>query len=133
MTEQNKYFSESLNKSEIRNWLMMTCRENIARGTTDPWVDTNVTLLLVILANRWRHLNYLQICSPDGTSISWIFGHQVAPLTIVRIWPPGALRAIVGNLAIGWRHLHWHIVVLCWYLHESESHQQGHVYLENTT
>ena len=54
--------------------------KNIARGTTDPWVDTitRSTLQLANLVNRWRHMNLLEIL------------------------------ALVQNLATRWHHLHWY-------------------------
>ena len=80
--------------------------QNIARGTTDPEIDSvtrikfsnNITPLALVtnLATRWRHLHWLQIWLPDGaTCIGCKFGHQMAPL------------ALVTNLATRWRHLHW--------------------------
>ena len=37
--------------------------ENIARGTTDPWVDTITggTLQLANLVNRWCHMHLFEI------------------------------------------------------------------------
>ena len=65
--------------------------ENIARGTTDPEIDSMTctkfghhmaTLALVAnLATRWRHLHKLQIWPLDGTTcISCKFAHQMVPL-----------------------------------------------------
>ena len=70
---------------------------NIARGTTDPWVDTITrgTLQLANLANRWHHMHMLEIQPQSGTTcISKKFGHQMAPFALVR------------NLATKWCHLH---------------------------
>ena len=97
---------------------------NIARGTTDPEIDSvtwtkftdhiawspNGTTcssckfghqmaplaLFTNLATRWRQLHQFQIWPPDGaTCIGCKFGHQMAP------------HALVANLATRWRHLHW--------------------------
>ena len=78
---------------------------NIARGTTDPEIDSvtwielgNNMAPLTLVANFatiWRHLHHLQIWPPDGaTNISSKFCHQMAPL------------ALVANMATRWRHLH---------------------------
>ena len=67
---------------------------NIARGTTDPEIDSVTWIelgnkiapltLVAYLATRWRHLHYLQIWPTDGAIyISCKFGHQMAPLEIV--------------------------------------------------
>ena len=71
-----------------QNW------QNSARGTTDLEIDSvtwikfsnNMAPLALIanLATRWRHLQYLQIWPPDGTTcMSCKFGHQMAPLEMV--------------------------------------------------
>ena len=70
---------------------------NIARGTTDLWVDTITggTLQLANLVNRWCHMHLFEIWPPYGaTCIRKNFGHQVAPLELV------------GNLATSWQPLH---------------------------
>ena len=59
---------------------------NIARGTTDLWVDTIAggTLKLANLVNRWRHMHLLKIQPPDGaTCIRKKFNHKVAPLALI--------------------------------------------------
>ena len=67
-------------------------KKNIARGTTDPEIDSLTWIelgnkiapltLVAYLATRWRQLHYLQIWPPDGTTcISCKYGHQMAPLT----------------------------------------------------
>ena len=87
----------------VKKWKMYEL--NIARGTTDPEIDSmtwikfsnNVTPLALVayLATRWRHLHKLKIWRPDGaTCISCKFDHQMAPL------------ALAENLATRWRHLH---------------------------
>ena len=61
--------------------------KNIARGTTDPWVDTITggTLRLANLVNRWHHMHMLEIQPQSGTTcISKKFGHQMAPFALVR-------------------------------------------------
>ena len=68
--------------------------QNIARGTTDPEIDSvnwikfgNNVSLIANMATRWRDFNSLQIRPPDGTTcISYIFGHkpQVAQLGLVQ-------------------------------------------------
>ena len=72
---------------------------NIARGTTDPWVETitggTLQLANLVNINRWYHMHLFEIHPPGGvTCIRKKFGHQVAPLALVR------------NLAIRWRQLH---------------------------
>ena len=65
--------------------------KNIARGTTDPEIDSVTWIelgnkiapltLVAYLATRWRHLHYLQIWPTDGAIyISCKFGLQMAPL-----------------------------------------------------
>ena len=65
--------------------------KNIARGTTDPEIDSLTWIelgnkiapltLVAYLATRWRHLHYLQIWPTDGAIyISCKFGLQMAPL-----------------------------------------------------
>ena len=59
-------------------------KKNIARGTTDPEIDSvtwikfinNMAPLAVVayLATRWRHIKYINDCK---------FGHQEAPLASV--------------------------------------------------
>ena len=41
---------------------------NIPRGTTDPWVDTiiEVILFLEILAKRWRHVYNFKPAKKNG-------------------------------------------------------------------
>ena len=79
--------------------------KNIARGTTDPEIDSVTWIkfinnmaplaLVAYLATRWRHSHWLQIWPPDGaTCIGSKFGHQMAPL------------ALVANLDTRWNHLH---------------------------
>ena len=64
---------------------------NIARGTTDPEIDSetwtklgnNMTLLALIanFATRQHHLHKFQIWPPDGATYNDCkFGHQMAPL-----------------------------------------------------
>ena len=64
---------------------------NIARGTTDPeidsvtWIKLGINMapltLVANLATRWRHLHKLQIWPSDGTTYNnRKFGHQMAPL-----------------------------------------------------
>ena len=65
---------------------------NIARGTTDPEIDSVTWIkfgnnmapltfvmplaLVANLATRWCHLHWLQIWPPDGpTCMSYKFGH----------------------------------------------------------
>ena len=66
-------------------------KKNIARGTTDPEIDSVTWIelgnkiapltLVAYLATRWRHLHYLQIWPTDGAIyISCKFGLQMAPL-----------------------------------------------------
>ena len=65
--------------------------KNIARGTTDPEIDSLTWIelgnkiapltLVAYLATRWRQLHYLQIWPTDGAIyISCKFGLQMAPL-----------------------------------------------------
>ena len=65
--------------------------KNIARGTTDPEIDSvtwtnfgnNMARLALVahLATRWRHLHYLQIWPPDGTTcIIRKFDHHMTSL-----------------------------------------------------
>ena len=72
--------------------------------------------LVANLATRWRHLHWLRIWPPDGTTcIDSKVGHQVASLTLVNTrWPhlhsckfdhQMALLALVAKLATRWRHL----------------------------
>ena len=72
-------------------WEDMTWPKNIARGTTDPEIDSVTWIelgnkiapltLVAYLATRWRHLHYLQIWPTDGAIyISCKFGLQMAPL-----------------------------------------------------
>ena len=79
-------------------------QKNIARGTTDPEIDsvtwtefgnnTAPLALVATLATRWRHLHYLKICPPYGTTYnSCKFDHQMAPL------------ALLANLATRWHNL----------------------------
>ena len=73
--------------------------KNIARGTTDPWVETitggTLQLANLVNINRWYHMHLFEIHPPGGvTCIRKKFGHQVAPLALVR------------NLATRWRQLH---------------------------
>ena len=122
------YFNTSWILDICQNWLQQwkfrlnhVCIqrriENIARGTTDPEIDSvtcisckfgNQMVPLVLVANlttRWHHLHQLQICPPDGTTcisctidhqmaplvfISCIFGHQVAQFGLV--WSSGGTR-----------------------------------------
>ena len=92
--------------------------KNIARGTTDPWVDTITggTLQLANLVNRWHHMHLLEIQPPGGaTCVSNKFGNQVFHLNQLKIWPTGgatcisqkfgqqvAPLALVRNLANMW-------------------------------
>ena len=82
-------------------------KKNIARGTTDPEIDSGTRTqlgnnmaqfaLVANLATGWHHLHWLQIWPPEGaTCISSKFGHQMAPL------------ALVANLTTRWRHLHYY-------------------------
>ena len=68
-----------------------TWGQNIARGTTDPEIDSVTWIelgnkiapltLVAYWATRWRHLHYLQIWPTDGAIyISCNFGLQMAPL-----------------------------------------------------
>ena len=72
---------------------------NIARGTTDPEIDSvtwtklgNNMMLLALVSNfatRFCHWHWLQIWPPDGTTwISYKFGHQVVISVIYTITPP---------------------------------------------
>ena len=102
---------------------------NIARGTTDPgiasisWIISSatkqansverkiqhsigsnfdhqvaLTALVPNLPTRWRHLPWLEIC------ISSKFGHQMAPLALVRL---GKIEARVKSFKFQPGHLHW--------------------------
>ena len=90
----------------------MVCKnyiKNIARGTTDPWVDTITggTLRLANLVNRWHHMHMLEIQPQSGTTcISKKFGHQMAPFALVRnLATKWCHLHLVRNLATGWRRL----------------------------
>ena len=84
---------------------------NIARGTTDPEIDSvtwtklgnNMApfALVANLTTRWRHLHKLQIWPPDD--------HQVESLALLH--------------CLGLPFWHYQIV-LSWYLHQPESHHQ---------
>ena len=71
---------------------MNKLRVNIARGTTDPEIDS---VTWTNLATRWRNLHQLKIWPQDGaTYISCKFGHQMVPL------------ALFANSATRWHQLH---------------------------
>ena len=60
-----------------RNWL---------RDLDWIWQQHGTTCISSNLATRWRHLHYLNICPPDGTtSITCKFGHHMAQLGLVQI------------------------------------------------
>ena len=76
---------------------------NIARGTTDPEIDSvtwikfsnNMAPLALdaIFTTRWLHLHKLQIWPTDGTI--WIgskFGHQVAKFAINAMLLPNLIQ-----------------------------------------
>ena len=113
---ESKYVAAFMNQGEGRNWQICKQQKNIARGTTDPDIDSvtwikfsnNMSTLALVpnLATRWRHLHELQLWPPDGATcithqkfatyaISCKFDHQMAPL------------ALVANLANIWHNLDW--------------------------
>ena len=68
-------------------------KRNIARGTTDPEIDSvtwikfskNMAPLALVanLPTRWRHLYSSQMWPPDGAfCIFCKFGHQIEPLAL---------------------------------------------------
>ena len=59
---------------------IIVCGVNIGRGTTDPWVDT---------------INWNCLMGWKATYIRWKLGQQVAPLALVRIWPPGGSWIVI--------------------------------------
>ena len=82
----NKYIFVKTDCSNESHVCIQRRIENIARGTTDPKIDSvtcisckfgNQMALLVLVANlttRWHHLHKLQIWLPDGaTCISYKF------------------------------------------------------------
>ena len=92
----NKYIFVKTDCSNESHVCIQRRIENIARGTTDPEIDSvtcisckfgNQMLPLVLVANlttRWHHLHQLQICPPDGTTcISCTIDHQMAPLVFI--------------------------------------------------
>ena len=93
------------NKQDFYFLPLLFLIRNIARGTTDPEIDSvtwnkfgsNMAPLALVanFATRWRHLHSLQIWPPDGAiCISCKFGHQMAPLAVLAI------------LTTRWHHLH---------------------------
>ena len=75
----------------IKTNMLVAYFKNIARGTTDPEIDSVTWIelgnkiapltLVAYLATRWRRLHYLQIWPTDGAIyISCKFGLQMAPL-----------------------------------------------------
>ena len=52
------------------------------------------------LTTRWCHLYRFQICPPGGaTCIGSKFGHQMAPLAVVKTWPPESAICLLTNCA----------------------------------
>ena len=119
----NKYIFVKTDCSNESHVCIQRRIENIARGTTDPEIDS-VTCIsckfghqmapLALVENlfdhqmapdskfRYHNLYKLHIWPPSGTT--WIglkFGHQVAPL------------ALLAKLATRLRNLHCHIALDC--------------------
>ena len=86
-----------------RTVLHQLFKRNIARGTTDPeidsitWIELGKNMapltLVAYLTTTWRHLQIWPPVSVGTTCISSKFGHQMVPL------------ALVANMATRWRHL----------------------------
>ena len=103
-------------------------KKNIARGTTDPWVD--------LIASQF---------SQQVACICWKCSHQKAPLALVgKIWPSGGawenwaprwstciskkfghqMAPHALSYCLGFTYWH-HQLVSTSYFHQSESNQQG--------
>ena len=108
----NVFTDSDLKVQSVENGKIPAKKLNIARGTTDPEIDSitwiklgkNMAPLTLVanLATSWRHLHGLQIWPPDGaTCISCKFVHQMA------------LLALVIKLATRLYNLHCHIALDC--------------------
>ena len=76
--------------------LFQIVQTNIARGTTDPEIES--IFLSHLLYDRWSHLHMLLIWSPDGITRSvsnmvtgWSYLHYFPN------WPPGCVTRIASE------------------------------------